>query len=389
MIRGASTPRTSVGLAVACVIASGCGSPADRPAAPSRAAPAPGVHDVYVIPRRADDGVDRIVRLDASLGASGSIDVAGWNACGGLAAGGGAALVEVPIASDGDERRPSLVLVDADSLEFHALCGVDRDVAYTSYKARPREPFYVGDAAPDVVVVPLRKVRPTGRTTFDVTLRVVDVAKRTWTDVPGPADAGRSALFAAADGAAHAAIVAGRHELVDVDLARGTLRRVTKTPFLAAGRTPGETPLALTGFVVRADEKWALAVNYDGDAVRISLANGAIKPVRLPIDGLGKTAFVIHLVWSAASKRFAATVLRPGDPENCPSHVVFLDADLRATGVGISLASGAEQTIFSPDGGELVVALHDGSVQRRRVADGTLLAASPRGIDVEAVLGVR
>jgi len=360
----------------------GCGSD------PASQQPAEGVREVFVIPQREARPTDRIVRLDASLAQSGSIDLGGADAYGALSADGRQALVVVPLAPDGT-KTPSLVAYDAESLAPRRIGDVAPDDAIAPYKSRPLEPFYVGADVPDLVVLPLRRVHPTSTTTFDVTLRVVDVAKGTWTDVAGPDDAGRGALYKTRDGAPHAAIVGGRHELFDVDLARGAVRRVTKAPFLAAGRVPGETPLALTGFAVVADEGFALAVNYDGQAVRIALADGDVRPVALPVAGLGKDAFACGLAWSAASKRFAVTVLRPGDPQNFPSHVVFLDGALAATGIEISLPSGATQTLFSPRGDELVVCLFDGAVRRHRVSDGALLAASAPGLGADALLGAR
>jgi hypothetical protein len=376
----------------------GCGTASEPRAEPTpvaqdgvestTAAPAPDVdvRDIFVIPRRGDSRIDRLVRLDASFATTGAVDVAGSSVYGTLAGGGDAMVVLAPFDATGG-HRPELFRFDARTLTPKNVCDVGSEVA-GEYKSRPTAPFYVGADVPDRVVVPLRTVHATHTTVFDVTLRVVDVTDGTWFDAPAPTDAGAGVLFTTPDGSLHAAVTTRTQEVFDVDLINRRVRGVTRGPCFPVPVT-GETPVGLRGLAVRADEGYALVVNVYGAAVRVALADGAVSDVRLPVAGLGTDAFVEDLAWSAASRRFALGVLRPGDPENSHAHVVLLDGDLRATGVEITTPTYVEQTLFSPRGTELIVALHDGSLRRYRVSDGALLASSPAELRVEAVLGVR
>ncbi len=391
-------------VAAGCLAAAlaGCSTPQEPPTAPAlpaqngreSASAGPGsatefdTHDVYAILKRGTGPLDRIARLDETLSIVKSVDVPGTGSHGALPIAGGASVVLVPRTPRGI-RRPTLVLFDVATLVPSVLCDVAPEVA-PGWKARPIAPFFLGADVPDLVAVPLLETHPTGTTVFDVSLRVVNVRERTWFDVDVPPDVVWGALFATPDGSIHAAVSTSAHELFDVDLSHRRVRAVTRGAFLPSPRrNPQAGAVALRGFALVAEEPRVVAVNRNGDTVRIALADGATTGVRLPIAGLGTDVFVEGLTWSASSQRFALRVLRAGDPGNYPSHVVLLDGDLRATGVEITTPLGLQQTMFSPHGTELIVLLIDGSLRRYRVSDGAPLSASPPGFAADAILGVR
>lgn len=347
----------------------------------------PDTREIYVLLSRGTDPIDRVAVLDETLSVARSLDVPGTHSCGVIPPGGGSAVLVVPRTPVGDQR-PSLLLLDLDRSSQSVLCRHEARLDLWRGWDRPPEPFVVGDDLPDLVAVPLLAEIGGSARYAPGMLRVVDVRKRTWSDVAVPFVVRFGALFASEDSGLHAAVVTNDNELFDVDLNSGHTRAVPAGSFAPDPR-PRPRENEWRGFVLVPDEPRVLAVNHGGDAVRVALADGSETPVELPVSGLGDRAFVEAVSWSRAAQRFALSVLRTEDTLDDAAHVVILDGDLRATGVEIDTPFGLRQTEFSPRGTELIVVLYGGSVRRYRVSDGALLSASRPGLQVDALLGVR